>query len=124
MSTVDDQLYKIMNEYMDELGDEAKIAFKETGKDTSEELKQTSKRLFHHKAQKHYADGWTYKVKGSKLDLIVTIYNKTKPGLTHLLENGHMILIGGRNYGRSKVFKHIEPAEKKATQEILERLSR
>lgn len=124
MSTIDEQLYKVLNEYMDELGDEAKIAFRQTGKDTSQELKQTSKSLFHHKAQKHYADGWTYKVSGAKLDLIVRIYNRTKPGLTHLLENGHMILIRGRNYGRSNAVKHIEPAEQKATRELLERLSR
>lgn len=120
--TVDEQLAKVFEEYTDELGDKLHEEFTEIGEETSQELKDYSKATFHHKAKKHYANGWTYKVSGQKLDSMVKIYNKTKPGLTHLLENGHMILIRGKNYGRSKVFKHIEPAEKKATQELLERL--
>lgn len=124
MSTIDEQLYKVLNECMDELGDEAELAFTETGIETSKGLKQTSQTMFHHKAKKHYANGWTYKVSGHKLDVMVKIYNRTKPGLTHLLENGHMKLIKGKNYGRSNSFKHIEPAEKKAAQKLLERLSK
>lgn len=124
MKTIDEQLYNILNEYTEELADEAKDAFKTTAKETASELKSTSEALFHHKAQKHYADGWRYRVKGTGLDLSLTVYNALKPGLTHLLENGHMILIDGVNHGRSKVFKHIEPAEKKAFNLLMQRLQK
>lgn len=124
MQTVDVnvQLNKILKEYTDELEVEAQQAFREVGKETKKELTDKSKQLFHHKSQKHYADGWRYTVRGKGLGLVLTVYNATKPGLTHLLENGHMILIRGKNFGRSKSFKHIEPAEKNAIDKLLKRL--
>lgn len=122
MESIEIQLKKILDEYTEEMAAEANTAFKEVGKQTKDDLKTRSDQLFHHKAQKHYADGWRYKVTGKGLDLVMTVYNATKPGLTFLLENGHMILIRGKNYGRSIAFKHIEPAEKNAISNLLKRL--
>ena len=124
MQTVDVnvQLNKILKEYTDELEVEAQQAFKDVGKETKKELTDKSRQLFHHKSQKHYADGWRYTVRGKGLALVLTVYNATKPGLTHLLENGHMILIRGKNFGRSKAFKHIEPAEKNVIDKLMKRL--
>lgn len=122
MATIEAQLYEIMNEFEEEMGEKVEADFKAIGKETATDLKQRSKALFHHRGKKHYADGWTSKVTGKGLDSAVKIFNNKKPGLTHLLENGHMILIDGHNYGRSRAFKHIEPAERQATQELLERL--
>ena len=124
MATIENQLMDILNDYKEELGVEVYETFKAVGKETAVELKDKSRQLFHHKSQRHYADGWTSKLSGKGMDTVVTIYNKLKPGLTHLLENGHMILINGINHGRSREFKHIEPAEKQATNELIERLSK
>lgn len=63
-----------------------------------------------------YAKGWTHKVlyeKGN--DIRVTVYNKNKPTLTHLLENGHALANGGRKNGKP----HIRPAERNAAQKLL-----
>lgn len=124
MATVEAQIMDILNEYDEELGDEVHETFKAIGKETAIELKDKSRQLFHHQARKHYADGWTSKISGKGMESVVTIYNRLKPGLTHLLENGHMILVNGINHGRSRAFKHIEPAEKQATNELIERLSK
>lgn len=109
------QLEDILNEYLQEAGDNANKAFKDVGKDTSADLKATSPRGFH---TEHYADGWAYRVSGKGLATKVVIYNKTKPSLTHLLENGHEVY----PRGRAKPIPHIEPAQKKATEELLQKL--
>lgn len=72
---------------------------------TVKELKQTSPRRTH--GGRHYADGWAR----TKVDGNQVVYNKAKPGLTHLLEKGHLM----RNGKMSKKYPHIFPAEEKAT---------
>jgi len=57
-----------------------------------------------------YRDGWSRKTSRRDGETVVTIYNKDKPSLTHLLEFGHA-KAGGE--GRVKAYKHIGPAEKK-----------
>lgn len=55
-----------------------------------------------------YAKGWaTKKTKTSSTASEVTVYNRAKPGLTHLLEKGH----AKRGGGRTRAFVHIAPAE-------------
>lgn len=120
MPTIEEQLNGIIDEYEKELAEQTTDTFKEVGKDTSKLLKNTSPKG---NSSKHYASGWTYKVRGKGVESELTIYNKAKPGLTHLLENGHQVYRGKKNYGRTKPIKHIEPAEKKALNEIMTRLT-
>lgn len=117
MSSIDSQLDDIIKNYMEEVGDDAETVFKKVGKDTAKLLRNTSP-----KSNGKYASGWTYQVTGEGLKTELVIYNRLKPGLTHLLENGHVILIRGKNYGRARAIKHIEPAEKQAENELLEGL--
>lgn len=109
------QLSEILHEYTEELGRKAEGIFKDIGKETSSDLKTTSPTGPH---RKHYKSGWTYKTEGSGLETKVVIYNKSKPSLTHLLENGHEV------YPRGHVdaIPHIEPAQRKATEELIEKL--
>ena len=62
-----------------------------------------------------YAKGWTSKVEKERLGTKVTIYNKKRPQLTHLLEKGH----ANRDGGRTKAYPHIKPAEEEAVKEAL-----
>lgn len=56
-----------------------------------------------------YSRGWAIK-KGKDS---YTIYNKTKPGLTQLLEFGHVTRNGtGRTYDPTPAHPHIKDAEK------------
>lgn len=70
-----------------------------------------------------YADDWHYKneTKG-KGKIKFRIYNG-KPGLVHLLENGHALKRGGRVVGRARAFKHVAPVQK-STEQNFEKLIR
>lgn len=71
-------------------------ALNKAGKSASEELKIISPEG---KSTKHYKNGWTYKIEGNTSSKKLIIYNKTKPQLTHLLENGHAKVNGGKVEG-------------------------
>ena len=65
-----------------------------------------------------YKKGWTAKkMKDSASKTEVVVYNRSKPGLTHLLEKGHAKRGGGRVSGKP----HIAPAEENGVQ-LLENL--
>ena len=62
-----------------------------------------------------YKSGWTVKKTIDKSSQVnVTIHNRKKPGLTHLLEKGHAKRGGGRVEG----ITHIAPAEEYAVEEL------
>ena len=122
MDSIEQQLTDIINEFNEELAEETKQAFKDVGRDTQLDLKATSPKG---KSRRHYANGWTYKVTGLGLNLVLTVYNKSKPGLTHLLENGHQVYDWhGKPHGRTRAIKHIKPAQNKALAELLTRLTK
>lgn len=78
----------------------------ETAKEAVQKLKATSPRG--QGKGGHYADAWTKKKdKANK----VTVYNKQYQ-LTHLLENGHEIVVHGHATGKSTAaIPHIKPVE-------------
>lgn len=59
-----------------------------------------------------YAAGW--KVKADQASFFgagAIVYNASKPGLTHLLEEGHQLFIHGKDTGRrAPAYPHISPA--------------
>lgn len=63
----------------------------------------------------HYADAWTRKKDSAKK---VTVHNKQYQ-LTHLLENGHEIVVHGHATGkRTRAIKHIKPVEEWVQEEF------
>ena len=90
---------------------------REVAKAGAKSLKSTSPRGRGSK-QGHNADSWyvkTERPKKSKSSNI--IHNKMKPGLTHLLENGHQL----RQGGRAKAIVHIKPVEEWCNEEFEKR---
>ena len=90
---------------------------KEVAKDGAKKLKATSPRG-RGSSKGQYADGWgvTYQRKrNGKFEFVV--HNKKKPGLTHLLENGHQSNRGGRVKG----IAHIKPVEEWCNEEFEKR---
>lgn len=115
--SVADQLRDILEEYEEELKEEAAAIAQETAKETRKVLKRTSPRS--KSSPKHYADGWavkTTRVPGGGLS--ATVYNRTKPQLTHLLEYGH-VKAGG---GRVRAIPHIKKAETAGIKLFVQRL--
>lgn len=63
--------------------------------------------------EKPYAAGWGATDTGTRLAPSATIWNKTNPGLVHLLENGHAIRRGGRTVGAARAHPHVVEVEEK-----------
>lgn len=77
---------KLLTEYGEEIKEEVNKQIVDTGKQTTNQLKQRPSET---KSHKHYAKGWTEDMEITWHGSTLTIYNKTKPQLTHLLNNGH-----------------------------------
>lgn len=104
------EITKQLQTYTKEVEKKVKRAENKVTTQTANELKQTSPRR--NTSEKHYADSWAKK----KTDTGIVVYNKTKPGLTHLLEKGHAKVNGGR----TKAIPHIRPAEQRAIKDFEE----
>ena len=102
------EITRQLQAYTSDVEKEVKKAENKVTTQAANELKQTSPRRS--TSEKHYADGWAKK----KTDSGIVVYNKTKPGLTHLLEKGHAKVSGGR----TEAIPHIRPAEQKAIREF------
>ena len=108
------EIEKALKNYSADVAEKVKKEVKDAAKNGVKKLKQTSP-----KKTGEYAKGWKYKVAYENSENIrVIIYNKNKPQLTHLLENGHAKAKGGRVEG----IPHIRPVEKEIEKEIGEKV--
>ena len=114
---VDDLVDAISNElvqYSQEVTDGVKKEVKQVAKECKEEIQRNSPVL-----TGDYKRGWKDKVEyESRTDICVVIHNKTSYQLTHLLENGHAKVNGGRVAGQP----HIAPAEQNAEKKLLKKV--
>ena len=70
-----------------------------------------------------YAKNWSVKQRRYLYNNVYTIYNKKCPGLTHLLENGHDVIVNGKKVGRAPAHPHIADVEGWLENEIINRLA-
>ena len=111
---------KILDEYYDDAVDEITKATNKVANYAVKELKATSPR-----DTGEYAGGWKKKVDKNRLKIEAVVYNGTSPGLTHLLEHGHVTSNGnGRIYPRTPAHPHIDRVNKEAQKMYLEELER
>lgn len=105
------EIAESLSEYSDEISENIKKEVKKVAKNTVQILKSTSPR-----DTGEYASGWSSKVEfESSEDIRVRIYNKKKPQITHVLENGHAKVNGGRVEGRPHIGPAVQEAEKELT---------
>ena len=72
-----------------------------------------------------YKAGWaTRQTKKSAHGLEITVYNKQKPGLPHLLEHGHVMIAHGKVLGTGGARPHIGRAEQTAKKKLEEDIRR
>lgn len=111
------QVAELLDEYNEEFDEAVNRAMHAVAKEAAEKLKATSPRK-----TGEYAQGWT--VKNDFDNKTYTVYNKAKPSLTHLLENGHLEKNQFGVYGRTEAKKHIKPVEEWAIEETVERITK
>lgn len=109
--TISVQLQQIANEYQIKVQTVSRNACKKVAQKLGRTLRSTSPRK-----TGEYASGWGVKVQDSDTYIV---HNKKKPGLTHLLENGHMSANQYGVYGRVPAYKHIEQAADAAQEELI-----
>lgn len=112
------QMEELLDEINKGIEDVVNEALADVPKATAQLLRNTSPKGSPH--LRRYAEGWT--TKKGKGEVIV--YNKTNWQLTHLLENGHVVVNKYGTYGRTRAIKHIEPAEEQAAEDFYTRISR
>jgi hypothetical protein len=115
-----EEMNAILNDYGSEVDEKMEDAISRSMKESAKELK--SHKSFSSRNSKRkgkrtgaYPSGWTSKVTKERLSVEGIVYNKNKPGLTHLLENGHVTRNGtGRTFAKTPAYPHIEPVNESA----------
>ena len=98
-----------LQEYADDVVERVDQDAQQIANSAASELKATSP-----KRTGGYAKGWKVQKEKSRYGTSCTVYNSTKPGLTHLLENGHAL----RGGGRAPAHPHIRPVEEKVIKDF------
>ena len=115
MDSLTAQVNSILAQYTSNVNQTLTDVLNSTSKEAVKQLKATSPVASDGGGR--YAKSWAVKkVKGT-----YTIYNK-KPGLTHLLENGHDVVVNGKKVGRAPAQPHIKQVDEWLSQEIIQRL--
>lgn len=111
---------KILTEYGDEVKETLNKELAEVADDTVKYLKANSPKG---NGKRHYASGWTDDVETAWHGTTLTIYNKTKPQLTHLLNNGHhYVTRAGVRLFDVKGDGHIDKAEEYANDLLIRKV--
>lgn len=108
------QMQNLLNEVDKEVQESVKRNVNSVAKEAAQKLRNSSP-----KRTGDYASGWSTKKQG---EADVVVYNKKAPGLTHLLENGHVIKNKKGTFGRVSGRKHIKPVEEWAIDELPRRI--
>ena len=106
------EIESILEEYKDKINDGVQDAVEAATKAGVKAVKQEAQSMFNGSGK--YAKGWSSRVEKDRLGAHGVIFNKSVPGLPHLLEHGHANRGGGRTPGRV----HIKPVEDKITKEF------
>lgn len=109
------EISKILDEYAGEVQDNLSVITKQIGQKGAAALRNKSKETFPvkkgHKTSGKYESGWTSTVEKTRVYTAVTIYNRKRASLAHLLEFGHVSANGTGRYGRVPEHPHVAPVE-------------
>lgn len=104
------EIDKILSNYKDEVDEHMDEIVVRVGKKGAQALRNESKSKLGGTGK--YAKGWTATAEKNRLYTKIIIHNSKQPGLAHLLEFGHALIVGGRRLPDVPAHTHIEPVEK------------
>ena len=114
MDSLTAQINAVLAQYTKNVNETVDSILNSTSKEAVIKLKETSPQA---EGGGKYAKSWAVKKKKGTY----TIYNK-QPGLTHLLENGHDVVVNGRKVGRAPAQPHIKEVDDWLSEEIVQRM--
>lgn len=118
MKDVKQQLAEILKEYGDEIREEVKEAVASSSKQTNQKLRTSGPFM-----TGRYRKGWTVtNVEETWKGVEVTVYNRNKPRLTHILNDGWTMRNGQRHKGDGHIDAVEEYAQDLLFKEVEERL--
>ena len=111
---------KILEEFRDDVDKNMNEAIKKVTKAGAKQVKANARSAV---GGKKYASGWTSQFESGRLSAQGTKYNRSQPGMPHLLEYGHVTRNGtGRTYKPTPEHPHIESVEQELEQTIIKEL--
>lgn len=111
--SIEQQMAAILDEYQHLASDVVEKASRKAARNAVQKLKAVSP-----KKSGEYASGWSTRKMGHGY----VTYNRKAPGLTHLLEKGHVTRNKKGTFGRTSAHVHIAPVEQQAVKEYEETL--
>ena len=120
-----------LNKYSDDVMEEIDKAADKLANDARKKLKQSSPYREHKKgdSSKHYRDSWKKRREKRRTRFGISggiqVLSASKPHLTHLLENGHRVVLpqgrefrkGAKQFVKGK--KHIQPVQEEVSTKML-----
>ena len=110
-------IQKILAEYGESVEENLSEATQKMAKKGAQAVRQNAAAAF---GSGRYARGWKSQVDVGRLFTRAVIYNRSLPGLPHLLEHGH----AKRNGGRTAATVHIEPVADLIENEFIREVKR
>lgn len=107
-ASLESQMSQILDAYFTDVEKASVEASKEAANETVKILKTISPTG---KARRHYKSGWKVTRRAEGILTAFIVHNATKPGMTQLLEYGHVVRNQKGTYGRTGGIKHIAKAE-------------
>lgn len=114
--SIEIQIKALMSDYSEKVKTASRSAVKKVAGETAKRLKSSSP-----VRTGEYASGWTIRQVDADT---VAVYNRKAPGLTHLLEHGHLTKNKRGVFGRTPAHVHIKPVEEWANEELQEEIRR
>ena len=107
----------ILNDYENGVVSDVKTVIQRLANKGRLAVRRNAKAMFGKKGRRKYSGGWSYKIQrwSNKSIAGAVIYNRSQPGLAHLLEHGHAKVNGGRTKAR----EHVKPVEDQLASEIV-----
>ncbi len=99
------RLADVINGYLEEYGASVREAIETSSKQVAKDVVKELKQGGGFGGTGEFNKGWTSKTEQTRFGAETVVYNKTAPGLAHLLEFGHAKMNGGR----TKAFNFIAP---------------
>lgn len=111
------QFSKILKDYEDEVKQISAETLEQIAKETVDDLKMTSPR-----DKGRYAESWRYREQPARSGIKDFVVYNGEAGLTHLLENGHVVKPEPKHpgkKGRVDGQPHIRPAGERAKEKLI-----